>query len=1838
MALPVTITGISTAVAPAGPFKVAAGTYSAVGQSGVTTTTNNVTAGAFTSHIAAQTFTPSPGYSLSDVSIILAGTGLPAVPIANCYVELRDHASLSVGAPTGTVLGTSDLVSGTLTANGGNTTISFHFATPVALTNLTQYALVFYILTSGAANSVRFVGNAVNDITGGLAYTPLDGSSNTVANLAGQSAAPFDYAITYYKAVTVASDQYYFFGRDGTTGTTLQAFKATAPDTSWASVTTKTGFTTAILRVDAYQVGYTVHLLVQDGTASTSQAVKYLSFDALTDTFLATVETVSAAGSVAGQISGANANASLVVRGNGEVVAFYNGLQTKTSGTFRARIYYRRRTAVNTWSTETQVDGNTAIDTSAPTAVLGAADRVHFLFQPAASVNSIRTLSAANTMNTAVSQGAWGGPCDAVSYDRSGTTKVVATVSVGAAQQTVYFDSSDNPTLTTANQSIAAASTPHRIGVDIDTDEVTIAYRNSSDSDLYAIKSSNDGATFGSPVLAFAGTVPNTDAGLSRSSSGSMYARGSNYVVGYIVNDNGTLKYNEYNIRAITATTNVNVPGISVTASAGALDAQEVLTKPNLIGAQVTASAQALSVSISPFINIPGASATMSAGTIGTSVVSTITVNLPGASATLSAGTFQTISGAYLDSSRTALSDITLSNNYLTATRTSATSNYRLSLSILNDASTTKFYAEAQMAGGGVGLSGDGVGIANASAALTNYLGSDNNSVGIYVAGNIFINGAQVGTIDKTNTVAGDWFGIAVDTGSGRCYFRNITQNGIWKTVGHAGLSGVQQSLGIATFNQGEVFNVNFNGPFLGGPPAASGYTTWDGRSIPVVALAGASVTMSAGTFRGYAGTILNPDRKFPDLVLSNNYLTATRPNAAGTLASVLSTPTHGSTKVYAEVHLDTASGTFGVGVATTTFDVTNGSGFIGQGTDSIGLYGATAYYNGVSAGITVSPAVGTGDWIGIAVDRIAGTIQFRNITGAGSWSATVSISSITSGEICFASTFANQFDAFTANFDGAFLGTPPASGYSTWDGKAIAGGVNLPGASVTMSAGTLGAYPATFFNPDRTFPTIILSNNYLTATMVSGDFSDRLAFSTLNAVGTTKIYAEVQFTGGGGGPSSSIGVANASALVTPLAAYLGWDNNSIGFWTGSGRPVYVGGSNVGTHDKVIAAGDWYSVSADTSAATVSVRNITQNGAWNTFSISALGGGRLSLAIDLRLNGEVFNAKFDGTFLGAPPASGYTTWDGKSIAVSSVSVNLTGASVTASAGSLAQQRVFLTGAQVATFAGSIAPTTARLVSLTGAQASASAGSLAITEAKPLVGASCSASAGTLTTLKFTPANLAGAGCTFSAGTFQFAVVLARVYVSWVEVKGVSAVSTVTNVAVPGIQVSASAGSIRETISKTLPGALCTASPGILTVAKVQPVGLVGAQATATPGLLSVTKAVAVTFTGAQAATTAGVFRLSDTFALIGAQVTSTAGTITATTVSTTFVSLTGAQVTISAGVLAQPVTKVLTGASVTAQAGTLITSIAKLVALTGAQTTASAGTFGIGDVFAFVGAQVTAQIGSLVVNTASTANVAVPGAQVTASPGIISLAARPPTLIGVEATAQAGAMAALVAKVVALTGAQVTASPGSFGVSDIFALLGAQVAASAGTITSAAASTISVNIQGAFVTTFAGTLSAPTTKAVSLIGVQATTSAGLFTVSQAITAVLSGIQVQVTAGAIFARVSAFAIQGAQVQAQAGILLRGARLLGSFVTASAGNLTRFDVKGFLIGAAATAQAGVIFSEIIVPSDIAADHVANVLDESTIALPMIESHSVLVIAESRMALVLIDEDAASVIQQQ
>jgi hypothetical protein len=349
-----------------------------------------------------------------------------------------------------------------------------------------------------------------------------------------------------------STNNYYMFGQDGTTPTTLQAFKATAPDVSWASIATKTGFATNVLGIAASQNADVIHLIVNDiTTVNTSHNYKYQTFNMATDTFV-TAETITSAINPQDSGTGVYGLCEIMFRpSDSQPVVLYPGPQV--SG--RAKANYKVRTGVATWSAAVVVDAAAATTDYYPVGIaLGTSSTVHFEVLGLGTTPSMvaRSLTSANALQTASNLPA--------NYGRNGSGKGASLVNVatkvaffnnnGSTNNGIagYFDSGNTPTVNTSGAVGASGLMNAGSGriVSNGTD-FWVIYSRSDTGDVYSSKSTDSGATWSAESLAMAATNatsgPNGDEWLSF--NGTVYTRGSNTVFGYVVNDAGTLKYNE---------------------------------------------------------------------------------------------------------------------------------------------------------------------------------------------------------------------------------------------------------------------------------------------------------------------------------------------------------------------------------------------------------------------------------------------------------------------------------------------------------------------------------------------------------------------------------------------------------------------------------------------------------------------------------------------------------------------------------------------------------------------------------------------------------------------------------------------------------------------------------------------------------------------------------------------------------------------------------------------------------------------------------------------------------------------------------------------------------------------------------------------------------------------------------------------------------------------------------------------------------------------------------------------------------------------------------------------
>ena len=162
--------------------------------------------------------------------------------------------------------------------------------------------------------------------------------------------------------------------------------------------------------------------------------------------------------------------------------------------------------------------------------------------------------------------------------------------------------------------------------------------------------------------------------------------------------------------------------------------------------------------------------------------------------------------------------------------------------------------------------------------------------------------------------------------------------------------------------------------------------------------------------------------------------------------SNTFSNGNRGATKLYAEVlcvaeDVSGGHGFLGFGIADGTLPLD--ASRVGSTSASVGFYTDGNVYNNAAVA-TASSGWTAGDWCAIAVDTVAKTVQFRNISAAGAWSSAVSISAL-SGALYLVASATNTNDSLTANFDGAFIGVVP-TGFTRWDGSAAGAATGITG------------------------------------------------------------------------------------------------------------------------------------------------------------------------------------------------------------------------------------------------------------------------------------------------------------------------------------------------------------------------------------------------------------------------------------------------------------------------------------------------------------------------------------------------------------------------------------------------------------------------------------------------------------------------------------------------------------------------------------------------------------------------------------------------------------------------
>lgn len=543
MALPVTITGISTAAACAGPFATnfEAGQSPSAPLGGA----NTFNIGTTTSgQLAGVAFTTISNNSITDVTFsCYIGGGSPTDGIQ------VDIYATSGGLPTGASLGTSTAIAGSSLTTVVTTVplVKFVFPTPVAVSSGVTYAAV--MSRTGALSATTWYQTATFGTPAGTQLVLINSGS-------GWSTSAGNYPRFF---VGTTQSRYYFFGRDSVQNLGIDAMKATDPTSSWTKIasTVIQNFTgDQIQHLSAFQVGNIVHIVGDNtGSVAGSVSIGYTQYNMSTDTFLSSFEQILAETATTGGTGSAQTFASVVVRSTGDAIVFFNGAQTKSSGTYYARVYYSRRTAVNTWSAPVEVDSGGALDSKLCEAGLILGDQVNLLFVSGASGFS-SILSVSNTLATGPSVGA---------SSNTATSNQCAEY-INSTGANWIFGVSGSATVGSINTLAGLATGTSGSGGTLDSNATQPArpfvdtgvsppilytlYRDSVSAGNLLVRSASDSAgPWSAATTAMTSAVAAAEPNLSV--DGLVYQSGYNVVIPYIVNDNGTLKYNEYVLRSL---------------------------------------------------------------------------------------------------------------------------------------------------------------------------------------------------------------------------------------------------------------------------------------------------------------------------------------------------------------------------------------------------------------------------------------------------------------------------------------------------------------------------------------------------------------------------------------------------------------------------------------------------------------------------------------------------------------------------------------------------------------------------------------------------------------------------------------------------------------------------------------------------------------------------------------------------------------------------------------------------------------------------------------------------------------------------------------------------------------------------------------------------------------------------------------------------------------------------------------------------------------------------------------------------------------------------------------
>ncbi len=411
----------------------------------------------------------------------------------------------------------------------------------------------------------------------------------------------------------------YVILRDSTSADKIRAFKATDPTSSFSNVGTDVTLTSNkdLRAMAVHQDGDNLHVATVSYDADTSADIRYHVFSMSSDSWTTSNEAVGTNTAINLAVPGGpRIGIGIMVRSDGDIITIHPAAVVANMGSDRARVSYSRKEG-STWTT-VALDNGGANNWAPMGLVAGSSDRSHFFFanvgtsegfqRALTSANSLQAFpSAFTTVAFVPSDGR--GNAQGVSYVSGANTKVRQPYEeLNQGWRRAEFDSADAPTPTngaiindTAGDVTDQGGFP-QCALAADGTDLYALFIKGADLDLYRDKNA-DGAGWGTDAKEFTGTVNSVGA--------NVYAR-SGTKLAYVIDDGGTVKYNEFAISGGFTEATASASGTGTATGTGASTAAST--------ASATGTGTASGVGASTAAATASAAGTGAATAVGTDV------------------------------------------------------------------------------------------------------------------------------------------------------------------------------------------------------------------------------------------------------------------------------------------------------------------------------------------------------------------------------------------------------------------------------------------------------------------------------------------------------------------------------------------------------------------------------------------------------------------------------------------------------------------------------------------------------------------------------------------------------------------------------------------------------------------------------------------------------------------------------------------------------------------------------------------------------------------------------------------------------------------------------------------------------------------------------------------------------------------------------------------------------------------------------------------------------------------------------------------------------------------